>query len=262
MPKTLFEKIWDAHAVAELPSGETLLYIDRHLAHELTSRWAFAGPRLRGRRLRRPDLTFPTADHNVPTDDNRLEIADLLSRTQIDTLKRNCEQFGIPYYGLETPYQGIVHIIGPELGITLPGQTIVCGDSHTSTHGAFGSLAFGIGTSEVEHVLATQTLRQSKPKTFGIEVTGSLRPGVTAKDVILRIIREIGAGGATGHVVEYFGDVFRAFSMAERMTVCNMSIEGGARAGLIAPDETTFEYIASGDRPFAPKGADLERCIR
>jgi 3-isopropylmalate/(R)-2-methylmalate dehydratase large subunit len=257
MPNTLFDKIWKAHTVAELPSGETLLYIDRHLVHEVTSPQAFDGLRLAARPVRRPDLTFATADHNVPTDENRLEIADLLSRQQIDTLKQNCEEFGIPYYGLTSPYQGIVHIIGPELGITLPGQTIVCGDSHTSTHGAFGSLAFGIGTSEVEHVLATQTLRQARPKTFGIEVTGRLRPGVTAKDVILRIIREIGAGGATGHVVEYFGEVIRGLSMAERMTVCNMSIEGGARAGLIAPDETTFDYITSGERPFAPKGEDL-----
>lgn len=261
MPQTLFDKIWQAHVVTELPSGEVLLYVDRHLVHEVTSPQAFDGLRLAGRKVRRPDLTFATADHNVPTDDDRLLIRDLLSRQQIETLQRNCEEFGIPYYGLDSPFQGIVHIIGPELGITLPGQTIVCGDSHTSTHGAFGSLAFGIGTSEVEHVLATQTLRQSRPKTLGIEVTGRLRPGVTAKDVILRIIREIGAGGATAHVVEYFGEVFRAFSMAERMTVCNMSIEGGARAGLIAPDDTTFEYVASGDRPFAPKGAELERRI-
>jgi len=261
MPETLFDKIWKSHTVAELPSGETLLYIDRHLVHEVTSPQAFDGLRLAGRSVRRPDLTFATADHNVPTDANRLDIADLLSRQQIETLKRNCEEFGIPYYGLTSPYQGIVHIIGPELGITLPGQTIVCGDSHTSTHGAFGSLAFGIGTSEVEHVLATQTLRQGRPKTLAIEVTGCLRPGVTAKDLILRIIREIGAGGATGHVVEYMGEVIHGLSMAERMTVCNMSIEGGARAGLIAPDETTFAYIAAGDRPFAPKGAELERRI-
>ncbi len=261
MPRTLFDRIWDAHTVATLPSGETLLYIDRHLIHEVTSPQAVDGLRLAGRKVRRPDLTFATADHNVPTDDDRLRIADLLSRQQIETLQRNCAEFAIPYYGLDSPYQGIVHIIGPELGITLPGQTIVCGDSHTSTHGAFGSLAFGIGTSEVEHVLATQTLRQSRPHTFGIEVDGQLRRGVTAKDVILRIIREIGAGGATGHVVEYFGPVVRSLSMAERMTVCNMSIEAGARAGLIAPDETTFAYLAEGDRPFAPRGAELERRI-
>lgn len=261
MPKTLFDRIWEAHSVAELPSGETLLYIDRHLVHEVTSPQAFDGLRLAGRQVRRPDLTFATADHNVPTDDNRDVITDLLSRQQIDLLQRNCVEFGVRYYGLDSPYQGIVHVIGPELGITLPGQTIVCGDSHTSTHGAFGSLAFGIGTSEVEHVLATQTLRQTKPKSFTIEVAGRLRPGVTAKDVILRIIREIGAGGATGHVVEYRGEVIRSLSMAERMTVCNMSIEGGARAGLIAPDETTFAYVASGDRPFAPRGEELDRKI-
>src|SRR4051794_34689918 len=240
MAKTLYEKIWDAHVVETLPSGETLLFIDRHLVHEVTSAQAFEGLRLAGRKVRRPDLTFATADHNVPTTGDRINIADLLSRTQIETLGRNCAEFGVPYYGMGSDRQGIVHVIGPELGVTLPGQTIVCGDSHTSTHGAFGSLAFGIGTSEVEHVLATQTLRQVRPQTLGIEVAGSLRPGVTAKDVILRIIREIGAGGATGHVVEYFGPVIRALSMAERMTVCNMSIEAGARAGLIAPDEVTF----------------------
>jgi 3-isopropylmalate/(R)-2-methylmalate dehydratase large subunit len=261
MPRTLLDKIWQSHTVAELPSGETLLYIDRHLVHEVTSPQAFDGLRLAGRKVRRPDLTFATADHNVPTDESRLMIADFLSRQQVETLQRNCAEFGITYYGLDSQYQGIVHVIGPELGITLPGQTIVCGDSHTSTHGAFGSLAFGIGTSEVEHVLATQTLRQARPKTLGIEVTGHLRPGVTAKDVILRIIREIGAGGATGHVVEYFGPVIRSLSMAERMTVCNMSIEAGARAGLIAPDDVTFEYVATGERPFAPRGAALERQI-
>jgi 3-isopropylmalate/(R)-2-methylmalate dehydratase large subunit len=260
-PRTLFDKIWDAHVVTELSSGETLLYIDRHLVHEVTSPQAFDGLRLSGRRVRRPDLTFATADHNVPTDPNRLVIQDPLSLTQIETLQRNCREFGVTYYGLESDRQGIVHVIGPELGITLPGQTIVCGDSHTSTHGAFGSLAFGIGTSEVEHVLATQTLRQSRPRTYSIEVNGRLAPGVTAKDVILRIIRDIGAGGATGHVVEYRGSLIRSLSMAERMTICNMSIEGGARAGLIAPDETTFAYIAEGTRPFAPRGKELEACI-
>jgi 3-isopropylmalate/(R)-2-methylmalate dehydratase large subunit len=261
MGKTLYEKIWDAHTVAALPTGETLLYIDRHLVHEVTSPQAFDSLRLAGRTVRRPDLTFATADHNVPTDQDRLNVKDLLSRAQIDALQRNCAEFGIPYYGLDSDRQGIVHIIGPELGITLPGQTIVCGDSHTSTHGAFGSLAFGIGTSEVEHVLATQTLRTVKARTYSIEVTGKLPLGVTAKDVILRVIRDIGAGGATGHVVEYRGEVIRSLNMAGRMTICNMSIEGGARAGLIAPDETTFAYIAEGDRPFAPKGKALEAAI-
>jgi 3-isopropylmalate/(R)-2-methylmalate dehydratase large subunit len=261
MGKTLYEKIWDAHTVATLPSGETLLYIDRHLVHEVTSAQAFDGLRLAGRRVRQPDLTFATADHNVPTDADRRSIRDLLSRTQVEALQRNCAEFGIHYYGLDSDRQGIVHVIGPELGLTLPGQTIVCGDSHTSTHGAFGSLAFGIGTSEVEHVLATQTLRSVKARSYAIEVHGQLRPGVTAKDVILRVIRDIGAGGATGHVIEYRGDVIRGLNMAGRMTVCNMSIEAGARAGLIAPDETTFAYIADGDRPFAPRGQELDAAI-
>jgi 3-isopropylmalate/(R)-2-methylmalate dehydratase large subunit len=211
--------------------------------------------------VRRPDLTFATADHNVPTDASRLDVKDILSRTQIETLKRNCAEFGVPYYGLDSDRQGIVHVIGPELGITLPGQTIVCGDSHTSTHGAFGSLAFGIGTSEVEHVLATQTLRSVPSKTYSVEVNGALPLGVTAKDVILRVIRDIGAGGATSHVVEYRGSTIRALDMAGRMTVCNMSIEAGARAGLIAPDETTFSYVAEGIRPFAPKGKALDAAI-
>jgi 3-isopropylmalate/(R)-2-methylmalate dehydratase large subunit len=261
MGTTLYEKIWDAHTVAELPTGETLLYIDRHLVHEVTSAQAFDGLRLAGRKVRRPDLTFATADHNVPTDGDRLNIKDLLSRAQIDALQRNCAQFGIPYYGLESERQGIVHIIGPELGITLPGQTMVCGDSHTSTHGAFGSLAFGIGTSEVEHVLATQTLRSVRSKTYSIEVNGDLPLGVTAKDIILRIIRDIGTGGATGHVIEFRGSTIRGLNMAGRMTVCNMSIEAGARAGLIAPDETTFAYVAEGNRPFAPKGPALDAAI-
>jgi 3-isopropylmalate/(R)-2-methylmalate dehydratase large subunit len=256
--QTLLEKIWDAHAVAELPGGETLLYIDRHLIHEASSPQAFEGLRLSGRRVRRPDLTFATADHNVPTDENRFVVQDPLSLQQIETLARNCRDFGITYYGLDSDRQGIVHVVGPELGITLPGQTIVCGDSHTSTHGAFGSLAFGIGTSEVEHVLATQTLRQTRPKTYSIEINGRLAPGVGAKDIILRVIRDIGAGGATGHVIEYRGSLIRSLNMAERMTICNMSIEAGGRAGLIAPDETTFDYIASGNRPFAPRGAQLE----
>jgi 3-isopropylmalate/(R)-2-methylmalate dehydratase large subunit len=261
MARTLYEKIWDAHTVATLPSGETLLYIDRHLVHEVTSAQAFDGLRLAGRKVRRPDLTIATADHNVPTDQDRYLIRDLLSRTQIEALQRNCAEFGIRYYGLDSDRQGIVHIIGPELGITLPGQTLVCGDSHTSTHGAFGSLAFGIGTSEVEHVLATQTLRCHKSKTYALEIDGQLPRGVTAKDVILRVIRDIGAGGATGHVIEYRGEAVRGLNMAGRMTICNMSIEAGARAGLIAPDQTTFAYIAEGDRPFAPKGKDLEAAI-
>ncbi len=261
MPKTLYEKIWDAHSVADLSGGEALLYIDRHLVHEVTSAQAFDGLRLSGRKARRPDLTFATADHNVPTDQDRMVIRDLLSKLQIDTLERNAGEFGIPYYGLESDKQGIVHIIGPELGITLPGQTMVCGDSHTSTHGAFGSLAFGIGTSEVEHVLATQTLRSVKSRTYSVEVNGDLPAGVTAKDVILRVIRDIGTGGATGHVIEFRGSTIRGLDMAGRMTVCNMSIEAGARAGLIAPDETTFAYIAEGDRPFAPRGQELEEAI-
>jgi 3-isopropylmalate/(R)-2-methylmalate dehydratase large subunit len=261
MGRTLYQKIWDRHVVETLASGEALLYIDRHLVHEVTSPQAFDGLRLAGRKVRRPDLTFATADHNVPTDTDRLNIQDILSRQQIEALKRNCAEFGIPYYGLESDRQGIVHVIGPELGITLPGQTIVCGDSHTSTHGAFGSLAFGIGTSEVEHVLATQTLRSAPSKTYSIEVNGELPLGVTAKDIILRVIRDIGAGGATGHVVEYRGSTIRGLNMAGRMTVCNMSIEGGARAGLIAPDDTTFAYVAEGNRPFAPKGKALEQAI-
>jgi 3-isopropylmalate/(R)-2-methylmalate dehydratase large subunit len=261
MGKTLYEKIWDAHTVAELPSGETLLYIDRHLVHEVTSAQAFEGLRLAGRKVRRPDLTFATADHNVPTDGDRRNVLDLLSRTQIETLQRNCAEFGVTHYGLDSDRQGIVHVIGPELGITLPGQTVVCGDSHTSTHGAWGSLAFGIGTSEVEHVLATQTLRTVRSRTYSVEVNGRLPGGVTAKDVILRVIRDLGAGGATGHVVEYRGEAIRRLDMAGRMTVCNMSIEAGARAGLIAPDETTFACLAEGNRPFAPKGKALETAL-
>lgn len=261
MAKTLFEKIWDAHMVAELPEGGWLLYIDRHLIHEVTSPQAFEGLRFAGRRVRRPDLTFATVDHNVPTDGRPIDES-TLSGKQLSALKRNCEEFGIPLWGYLTEKQGIVHVIGPQLGLTLPGLTIVCGDSHTSTHGAFGALAFGIGTTEVEHVLATQTLRiPTKPKTLAIEVEGSLSVGVTAKDLILAIIRHMGAGGGTGYVVEYRGEAIRSLPMSGRMTICNMSIEMGARAGMIAPDETTFEYISSEDRPYAPKGKDLDGWI-
>jgi len=260
MPNTLFEKIWQTHAVAAQLGGGTLLYIDRHLVHEVTSPQAFEGLRLARRVVRRPELTFATMDHNVPTDD-RVNIADPISRAQIEALERNCKDFGITLYNLSSDRQGVVHIIGPELGLTLPGITMVCGDSHTSTHGAFGALAFGIGTSEVEHVLATQCLTQTKPKTFRVEFTGALSAGATAKDMILKLIGIIGTAGGTGHVLEYAGAAIRALSMEARTTICNMSIEAGARAGMIAPDEITFEYIASGDRPFAPKGAALEKAI-
>ncbi len=260
MGTTLFEKIWDAHVVATLPDHNALLYIDRHLVHEVTSPQAFEGLRLAGRKVRRPALTFATMDHNVPTDD-RAFIADPISRAQIEAMERNCAEFGVTLYGLDSDRQGVVHIIGPELGITLPGLTMVCGDSHTATHGAFGTLAFGIGTSEVEHVLATQTLRQSRPHTFRVVFTGVRQHGVTAKDMILKLIGVIGTAGGTGSVFEYAGDSIRALTMEERMTVCNMSIEAGARAGLIAPDDTTFQYIAAGSRPFAPRGAALDRAI-
>lgn len=260
MPKTLFEKIWDSHQVKTLKDGTVLLYIDRHLIHEVTSPQAFEGLRLTGRKVRRPDLTFATMDHNVPTDD-RENIKDPISKAQIDTLSENCRQFGVKLYDLKSRDQGIVHIIGPELGLTLPGTTIVCGDSHTSTHGAFGALAFGIGTSEVEHVLATQTLTQTKPKTFRVEFKGSPGPGVTAKDLILKLIGIIGTAGGTGCVFEYCGEAVRALSMEGRMTMCNMSIEAGARAGLIAPDEVTFEYLSKGDRPFAPRGEAFDRAV-
>ncbi|MBS1713348.1 MAG: 3-isopropylmalate dehydratase large subunit [Armatimonadetes bacterium] len=259
MPKTLFEKVWDAHKVADLEGGGALLYIDRHLVHEVTSPQAFDGLREAGRPVRRPDLTFATVDHNVPTDGRPIDPL-TLSGKQLTALDRNCQEFGVPLFGYDDPRQGIVHIIGPQLGLTLPGLTIVCGDSHTSTHGAFGALAFGIGTTEVEHVLATQTLRQAgKPKTLAIETTGRLGERVTPKDVILAIIRKLGAGGGTGYVVEYRGDAVRAMPMSGRMTVCNMSIEMGARAGMIAPDETTLDYVASDDRPYAPRGEDFER---
>jgi len=259
MGKTLFEKIWERHVVAALPDGQTLLYIDRHLVHEVTSPQAFEGLRLSGRRVRRPELTIATMDHNVPTDDRGV-IRDPISKAQIDALAANCRQFGITLYDLQSDRQGIVHIIGPELGLTLPGATIVCGDSHTSTHGAFGTLAFGIGTSEVEHVLATQCLIQQRPKTFKVEFTGRLQPPVTAKDMVLKLIGTIGTAGGTGHVFEYGGEAVRALSMEARMTICNMSIEAGARAGMIAPDDTTFEYLARG-RPFAPAGEAFERAV-
>ena len=243
-------------------SQETLLYVDRHLVHEVTSPQAFDGLRLSGRRVRRPDLTFATVDHNVPTDE-QVDIRDPLSRRQVEVLRSNCREFGITLYDVQSGRQGIVHVIGPELGLTLPGLTIVCGDSHTSTHGAFGALAFGIGTSEVEHVLATQTIWQgARPSTLGIEVTGALAPGLEPKDIILAIIRKIGTGGATGHVIEYYGPGIAALSMEGRMTICNMSIEAGARAGLIAPDDVTIEYITSSERPFAPRGVVLEAATR
>ena len=255
-PRTMFEKIWDSHVVVEEPGQPALLYIDLHLVHEVTRPQAFEGLRLAGRTVRRPDLTVATMDHNIPTTDRSLPIADLISRMQMDTLRANCKEFGVPLYDLHDSRQGIVHVIGPELGYTRPGQTIVCGDSHTSTHGAFGALAFGIGTSEVEHVLATQCLPQSRPRTMEIRVNGKLAPGVTAKDVVLAIIGKIGTDGATGYAVEYTGEVIRSLSMEGRMTVCNMSIEAGARAGMIAPDATTLEYVKG--RQFAPRSADWD----
>jgi len=259
MPRTLFDKIWDAHVVQNEPGRPSILYIDCHLVHEVTSPQAFEGLRLAGRKVRRPDLTFATADHNVPTSSRSLPIVDPISKTQIDTLEANCREFGIELYGLDSPDQGIVHVIGPELGLTQPGATIVCGDSHTSTHGAFGALAFGIGTSEVEHVMATQCLPQSKPKTFRVSVEGQLARGVTAKDVVLYMIRSIGTDGASGHVIEYAGETIRALTMEERMTVCNMSIEAGARAGMIAPDDTTYAYLEG--RAYAPQGAAFEAAV-
>jgi 3-isopropylmalate/(R)-2-methylmalate dehydratase large subunit len=257
-PRTLFDKIWDAHVVAE-DEGSALVYVDLHLIHEVTSPQAFESLRIAGRGVRRPDLTVATMDHNVPTTDRSLPIADPISRKQMETLAANCAEFGIPCYGMGDARQGIVHIIGPELGLTLPGMTVVCGDSHTATHGAFGCLAFGIGTSEVEHVLATQTLAQRRPRTMEVQVDGDLGFGVTAKDLILAIIGSIGVDGAVGHVIEYTGDAVRRLSMEARMTVCNMSIEGGARAGMIAPDETTFAYVEG--RPSAPRGAAWEQAL-
>jgi len=259
MGRTLAEKVWQEHVVRHADGEPDLLYIDLHLIHEVTSPQAFDGLRLAGRQVRRPDLTIATEDHNVPTLDIDKPIADPISRTQIETLRKNCAEFGIRLHAMGDASQGIVHVIGPQLGLTQPGMTIVCGDSHTSTHGAFGALAFGIGTSEVEHVLATQTLPQSKPKTMAVTVNGTLPVGVTSKDIILAVIAKIGTGGGQGYVIEYRGDAIRALSMEARMTVCNMSIEAGARAGMIAPDETTFDYLKG--RPSAPQGADWDAAV-
>lgn len=257
-PRTMFQKIWDEHVVLAEPNKQTILYIDLQLVHEVTSPQAFEGLRIAGRNVRRPERTIATPDHNVPTTDRSLPIADPISKQQVDTLRQNCEEFGIQLYDLNDARQGIVHIIGPELGYTQPGMTIVCGDSHTATHGAFGALAFGIGTSEVEHVLATQTLLQYQPKTYELRVNGELSEGVTAKDMILYLIGQITMHGGTGYVLEYTGSAIRNLTMEQRMTVCNMSIEAGARAGMIAPDETTFNYLKG--RPFAPK--DFESAVK
>jgi len=258
-PRTIIEKIWDEHVVRREPGEPDLLYIDLHLVHEVTSPQAFESLRMTGRRVRRPDLTLATVDHNVPTTDRSIPNPDPLSAQQIETMRANCKEFEVPLWDIFDIRQGIVHIISPERGLTQPGMTIVCGDSHTSTHGAFGALAFGIGTSEVEHVLATQTLPQGRPRTMAVEVIGTLQTGVTAKDVVLAVIRTIGVDGGIGHVIEYRGDVIRSLSMEGRMTVCNMTIEGGARAGLVAPDETTFAYLKG--REFAPAGEDWERAV-
>jgi len=259
MPQTLFEKIWNAHLVHQATDGTCVIYIDRHLVHEVTSPQAFEGLRMAGRTVRRPENTLAVADHNVPTTNRKMGITDPESKLQIETLESNVKEFGITYFGMNDKRQGIVHIIGPEQGFTQPGMTIVCGDSHTSTHGAFGALAFGIGTSEVEHVLATQTLIQRSAKTMRITVNGVLSSGVTAKDVVLHIIGLIGTAGGTGYVIEYAGEVIRSLSMEGRMTVCNMTIEGGARAGLIAPDEKTFAYLKG--RPMAPKDNNWDKAI-
>lgn len=258
-PRTLYQKIWDDHVVQQSDDGTCLLYIDRHLVHEVTSPQAFEGLRMAGRPVRKPENTLAVMDHNVPTTDRSLPIEEEDSRIQIETLRDNCEEFGVKLFDLKDKRQGIVHIIGPEQGFTQPGMTIVCGDSHTSTHGAFGALAFGIGTSEVEHVLATQTLIQKPAKNMRITVNGELPAGVTAKDMILAIIGEIGTAGGTGHVIEYAGDAVQSLSMEGRMTICNMSIEGGARAGLVAPDETTFNYLKA--RPMAPQGENWDKAV-
>src|SRR5437016_8862153 len=254
MPLTIIEKLWDSHIVHQRPGAPTLLFIDLHLVHEVTSPQAFQGLRDRGLTVRRPDLTIATADHSIPTTDRSLPIVDPIAAKQLAQLEANCQEFGIPCFGIHSEKQGIVHVIGPEQGLTQPGMTVVCGDSHTATHGAFGALAFGIGTSEVEHVLATQCLLQRKSQTYQVLVDGILKPGVGAKDIILSLISRIGIGGGTGCVIEYCGPAIRSLSMEERMTVCNMSIEGGARAGMIAPDDTTYQYVAG--RTFAPKGAE------
>jgi 3-isopropylmalate/(R)-2-methylmalate dehydratase large subunit len=259
-PQTLFDKIWQSHLVHEAEDGTSLIYIDRHLVHEVTSPQAFEGLRLSGRKVRRPESTLAVADHNVPTTPDRKEgIKEETSRIQVETLRDNCAEFGVQYFDMDDIRQGVVHIVGPEQGFTLPGATIVCGDSHTSTHGAFGALAFGIGTSEVEHVLATQTLIQRRAKNMRITVEGDLLPGVTAKDIVLAIIAKIGTAGATGYVIEYAGDAIKNLSMEGRMTVCNMSIEAGARAGLIAPDEKTFDYLKG--RSMSPQGEDWEKAV-
>ena len=259
MPRTLFQKVWDVHVVSQVPDGPGLLYVDLHLVHEVTSPQAFEGLRLNGRKVRRPELTIATVDHNVSTGDRRLPIADELSARQVRALVENAREFGIQLFDLDSPDQGIVHVIGPELGLTQPGMTIVCGDSHTSTHGAFGALAFGIGTSEVEHVLATQCIMQTPPRTMEVRFDGLPAAGVSAKDLILALIRDIGTAGASGYVIEYTGQAIRALSMEGRMTVCNMSIEAGARAGMIAPDQTTFSYLQG--RRHAPRGAAWEEAV-
>ena len=258
-PKTLFDKIWDAHVVHRQDDGTCLIYIDRHLVHEVTSPQAFEGLRNTARTVRAPNRTLAVADHNIPTTDRSAGIADEESRIQVEALEKNAAEFGVPYFAMDDKRQGIVHVIGPEQGFTLPGMTIVCGDSHTATHGAFGALAFGIGTSEVEHVLATQTLIQKPAKNMRITVDGTLAAGVTAKDVILAIIGKIGTAGGTGHVIEFAGSAIRGLSMEGRMTVCNMAIEAGARAGMIAPDATTFAYLQ--DRPMTPKGGDWDNAV-
>src|ERR687889_454015 len=258
-PRTLFDKIWDSHVIAPQGEGTYLLYIDLHLIHEVTTPQAFEGLKLAGRKVRRPDATFAVADHNIPTSNRAAGLDEPESRLQVETLERNVVEFGVPYFPIDSLDQGIVHIIGPEQGLSQPGMTIVCGDSHTATHGALGALAFGIGTSEVEHVLATQTLLQRRPRTFEVRVEGRLTPGVTAKDVILALLARIGVGGGTGHVFEYSGPAIRALSMEQRMTICNMSIEGGARAGMVAPDDTTFEYVAG--RPYAPRAEAGDRAL-
>jgi 3-isopropylmalate/(R)-2-methylmalate dehydratase large subunit len=259
-PRTIIEKIWDSHVVYEKEGNPSLIFIDLHLVHEVTSPQAFDGLRKRGLKVRRPDLTFAVTDHSVPTNTDRaLPIVDKIAAAQVDRLEANCKEFGIPCFGYRSENQGIVHVIGPEQGLTQPGQTVVCGDSHTATHGAFGALAFGIGTSEVEHVLASQCLLQRRSQTFQVKVDGALKPGVSAKDIILALIAKIGVGGGTGCVFEFCGSTIRALSMEERMTVCNMAIEGGARAGLIAPDEKTYEFLAG--RRFAPKGADWDAAV-